>query len=102
MTGVSSADMEKMTAGRMILQIFNAFIVPFTISHALAFGAYFFGTTNLASLLPVAGLLWLGFVVPTTLAPTMWEGKPWKLWAINAGYYLVIIILDAAIISNWL
>lgn len=45
--------------------------------------------------------VWLGFIAPTLLGSVLWEGKPWKLYFINASYYLVSLIVAAAIITQW-
>ena len=37
-------------------------------------------------------VLWLGFVVPVMANGSLWEGKPWSLFLINAGYQLVALM----------
>jgi len=50
----------------------------------------------------VTGLLvWVGFMATSHLGPVLWEGKPMKLYAINAGYHLVSLILMGAILGVW-
>lgn len=45
--------------------------------------------------------LWLGFVATTTLATTIYEGRPGKLWLINTGYQLLNLIVAGAILAVW-
>ena len=44
---------------------------------------------------------WLGFVMPVTLGIVLWEGKSWKLFGINAGYYLVSLPIMGVILAMW-
>jgi hypothetical protein len=43
---------------------------------------------------------WIGFVVPVNLNFVAWEGKPWTLFAIHAGYWLVLLVAVGAIIGG--
>jgi uncharacterized protein DUF1761 len=49
----------------------------------------------------IAFYLWIGLVAPVTVGTVIWEGKPWKLWVLNAGYYLVGLCLMGAILAVW-
>ena len=44
---------------------------------------------------------WIGFVVPVLLGGVAWESKSWKLFGINAGYYLVALLTAGMILSIW-
>ncbi len=44
---------------------------------------------------------WLGFVAMPSLSYVIWEGRPWKLYAINVGYVLVSLKLAGAILAVW-
>lgn len=46
-----------------------------------------------------AGWLWLGFVAPVLLSSVLWEQKSMKLYAINAGYWLVVMLAMALELS---
>lgn len=39
-----------------------------------------------------ASWLWVGFVVPVLLNSVLWERKSLKLYAINIGYWLVVML----------
>jgi hypothetical protein len=41
---------------------------------------------------------WLGFFVPNLLQGVAWERRSWKLFAIDAGYYLTLMLLIAFIV----
>ena len=44
---------------------------------------------------------WLGFVAPPTLAGNMFGGKKINLWFIDAGYYLVSLLIFGAVLASW-
>ncbi len=46
---------------------------------------------SLQDALIVALAMWAGFIVPVLLGPTLWEGRPFKLFLINAGYWFVTL-----------
>jgi len=45
--------------------------------------------------------VWLGFIATTMLGSILWEGKKFKLYAINSGYYLVGLGLMGMILATW-
>lgn len=45
--------------------------------------------------------LWLAFVATVMAVNIVFEGRPWKLWAINSGYFLVALIVNGAILAAW-
>jgi hypothetical protein len=49
----------------------------------------------------IALYLWIGIVAPISVGTVLWEGKSWKLWVLNAGYYLVGLCLMGAILAVW-
>jgi hypothetical protein len=51
--------------------------------------------------LKIAVMAWAGFVAPVTVNMVLWEGKPWKLWMIVAGYALAGLCLMGAILAVW-
>ncbi len=47
-------------------------------------------------------IIWLGFFISTTLLNSvLWEGKSWKLYALNGAYWLVNLIVMGIILSLW-
>lgn len=43
---------------------------------------------------------WLGFVAPVMLSFVAWEGKSWKLFAIQGGYWLVTLLVSGVVIAR--
>lgn len=44
---------------------------------------------------------WLGFIVPLLFGSVAWEGKSWKLFAINAAYWFVSLQVIGMITAFW-
>ena len=45
--------------------------------------------------------LWVGFVAITQGVNTIFAGSRKKLWAINVGYFLVVLFINGAILAVW-
>jgi len=48
-----------------------------------------------------AFFIWLGFYVPLLFGSVTWEGRPWKLFALNAAYYFLNLQLITAVLTYW-
>jgi hypothetical protein len=44
---------------------------------------------------------WLGFVATTTATNYVYEGRPWKLFWINTGMQLVVLVVTGMILAVW-
>lgn len=45
--------------------------------------------------------VWLGFICFVGASETIFAGRPWTLWKINAGYYLVLLLVNGAVLAAW-
>jgi Protein of unknown function (DUF1761) len=85
----------------MCFQFVGALLLSFVMAHTMIFASAYTQTTGYSAGLMNAFWSWLGFIVPVTMGPFLWEGKSWKLWALNAGYYLVAMLIMGVILSVW-
>jgi hypothetical protein len=46
-------------------------------------------------------LLWIGFIAAPSLPQGIYEGRPFKLFAINAGYWLVGLVICGGLVAVW-
>jgi len=46
-------------------------------------------------------LVWLAFAAATTISDTLFANRPWKLWVLNTGYYLAVLIINGALLAVW-
>jgi hypothetical protein len=79
----------------------GALVMAFVLSRGIAFGNAYLGSSSVSTALISAFWFWFGFVAPVLMGPVLWEKKPWKFWTISAGYYLVLMLVMATIISIW-
>ncbi len=101
MTPEKMAEMQKKAMPGYAVSFVAALVMAYVLAHGLVFGNAYLGMSGVTAGLMGAFWYWLGFVVPVTIGTVMWDGKPWSLWFINAGYYLVAILVMGAILSVW-
>ncbi len=77
----------------------GSLVMSYVLTHSLFLAMAFYQTSGISAGLMAGFWNWLGFVMPVTLGVVLWEGKPWKLWFINSGYYLVALLLMGCVLS---
>jgi len=45
--------------------------------------------------------LWLAFVAVVMAGAYVFEGRSWKLWQINAGYFLIVLAANGGLLAAW-
>ncbi len=96
-------------AWRYIVAFIGALLMAFVLANFIALVNNSFGCSdcfNIVSQTLIVDMLatftlWLGFIAPVTIGMVLWEGKPWKVWYIVAGYNLVLLALMGIILSLW-
>lgn len=78
-----------------------ALLMAYVLAHLLVFVSAFFKISGVMAGLQVGFWNWLGFAVPLTAGSFLWEGKPWKLWILNASQYLVSLLAMGVILAVW-
>lgn len=88
----------------MLLTVIGNFFMAYVLAHDVFAWSLVPGIGDMKAGLSVpfqtAFFLWLGYYVPTHLGATTWEGKSWKLTAINLGYHFVSLLIAAIIITK--
>ena len=101
MTPEKTAEMQKKARPAYAASFVGSLIMAFVLSHALVFASTYLNTSGISAGLQTGFWNWLGFVVPVTVGSVLWDGKPWKLWFISAGYYLVMLLIMGVILALW-
>ena len=83
------------------LQTLGALVMAFVFSHIFVFSTTYIHETGLMAAFNAGFWNWLGFVAPVTLTSVLWDGKSWKLWMLNSGYYLVVLLTMGLIFAYW-
>ena len=88
----------------LTLMVIGNFLIAFVFAHNMAAWTFVpetHETGAVGTILSAAIFTWLGFFVPLDLERIAWENKSWKLFAINGGYHLVMLLAAATILTIW-
>ena len=72
-------------------QLATAYALSFLVASSLQY----FGGFSYALIFWV----WLGITLPLHMTGVIWEGKSWKLFALNSGYSLVQLLVMGGVIN---
>jgi hypothetical protein len=75
----------------------GALVQAWILAHFVAYA----GSTTTVDGLVTGFWLWLGFVAVTSAVHLVFEGRSWNLWKINAGYFLVVLLINGALLAAW-
>jgi hypothetical protein len=73
----------------LILAFILAHIVIWTQAATFGWGAL------------VGFIVWVGFIAAPNLPQGIYEGRPFKLFAINSGYWLVGLLIIGGVLAVW-
>ncbi len=104
--GMKEKDMKKTgMGGKMFIALIGSFVVAFVLSHFIE-GMILWKGNAYGAVDPVmtgafAGFwAWLGFLATSLIDPVLWQNKPWSLWMINGGQWLVKLVVMGAILGS--
>lgn len=101
MPGEITRAMKKSMMRSYALMAITSFIMAAVLAHILFYITEFTDVFGVDTAITTALWAWLGFVVPATIGSVLWEDRPWKYWFITAGYWLVALVVAAAILAVW-
>ncbi|MCC7522835.1 DUF1761 domain-containing protein [Candidatus Uhrbacteria bacterium] len=103
--GISASDIEKSKkegmGKTMALNAVGTLVMAYVMAHSMVFATTYLNISGVSAGLQGGLWNWLGFMAPVIMGDQLWGGKPWKLFPITAGYYLVSLCLMGVIISLW-
>ena len=81
----------------MVASFVISLVLSFMLAHVVIWAdAYSFGHGVF-----IGFICWLGFIAGPLLAQQIYEQKPMMLWAINAGYWLVAVLVSGGLLAVW-
>ena len=83
------------------LQYGTAIVACAVIAATLSFIVQYTGPLTIWRGIRAAFWLWLGFVLTTAATQTVFERRPFSLLALDAGFWLVGMILMGGIVGGW-
>jgi len=81
----------------MLLSLFTSLMTAYVLAVIVGI----MGFTGLVYGAVTGLLVWAGFLATSLLGPVLYEGKPMSLYAVNASYYLVSLVLMGAVLGIW-
>jgi len=94
----SSGEMAK----GMIFMVVGNFLMAYVFANNMAAWSFVPGMDQMpaiGTILNSAVFTWLGFYLPVDIGIVTWEKKSWKLFGINTGYHLAMLLVAAAILT---
>ncbi|MGD0732159.1 MAG: DUF1761 domain-containing protein [Terracidiphilus sp.] len=84
-----------------VLGMIASFIGDIVLSFVLVHLDQWTFQTSFAGGISVGVLFWVGLMAPPLLTQHIFENRPFKLFAINAGYWLLAMGLGGGILAAW-
>jgi hypothetical protein len=85
----------------MIAGMISSFIGSLILSFVLAHIVFWSGVTSFWNGALMGLVVWCGFVASPGFAQGIYEGRPFKLFAINTGYWLVALVVSGGMLAIW-
>ena len=99
--GLTDESMKAM-AMKPATAMFWGFVTSLIMAYVLANFTVVWGALGLAGAWSLAFWVWLGFLATTELGSYLWEGRPFKLFVLNAAHRLVSIFLMTVVLVLWM
>jgi hypothetical protein len=102
MVGRKVEDMRREAGTGYVLSALGALVQAFILAHFVAYVAYFYPDYSALTVGLWTGLLaWVAFVAVPQGVNTVFAGTRKKLWAINTGYFLVVLVINGILLAIW-
>ncbi|MBP6913841.1 MAG: DUF1761 domain-containing protein [Candidatus Levybacteria bacterium] len=97
LVGMTKSSKKNNMAKEYVLMAISSLVLAYVFDHILIA----FGSNTLVMALQGAIWTWLGFIATSMLGGVLWLKRPLSLYFIDAGYYLVGMILIGIILTFW-
>lgn len=77
----------------MVSAVFQAFVLAIVLNSI--------GAITVLDGLLAGALLWVGLTAATTVGVTLYSRRSWKFWWLNSSYFLLVMVVNAAILAVW-
>lgn len=102
MPGMMTPELKRDMRRNYALTLAGSLVMAYVLVHMLTFASAYLDAAGASAGIAAGFWSWLGFIAPVLLAPVLWEGKSWRLYALNVGYYFVSLLVMGAILSLWM
>lgn len=101
LVGITKGDMEK-GKKEMPKTYAMTFVGSLVTSCVLAVTISMSPVRSLTTGLVIALWIWMGFIAAVKLSDVIFEKKPWNLYFIECGYYLVFLLMAGGLFGIWI
>jgi Protein of unknown function (DUF1761) len=91
----------KLNSPNRALQFLTAILASAVIAASISYVVQFTGAQTMMRGIRAGFWLWLGFVLTTWATEYVFEVRPFSLLAVNAGFWLVGMVIMGAIVGAW-
>ncbi|OGH02616.1 MAG: hypothetical protein A2798_03180 [Candidatus Levybacteria bacterium RIFCSPHIGHO2_01_FULL_37_17] len=96
------AEMQKKMMPYYAVTYVVSLITAYVLAHVMFLSQNFFNYEPLTTGLMTAFWMWLGFILPIHLGNTIFsEKKDWKLFGLDAAYWLVSLLAMGLVLGFW-
>jgi hypothetical protein len=81
----------------MVASLIGDLVLSFILAHIVAWS----NATGFMYGCVLGVLVWMGFIAAPNLPQGIYEGRPFKLFAINSGYWLVGLCIVGGLLATW-
>lgn len=97
LTGHTPGERPKGAVLSMIASFFGGLILCFMLAHLVVW----IGASDCGFGAFIGFVCWLGFVAVPLFLETLYERRSFKLFAINAGYWLTALLISGGLLAVW-
>lgn len=80
-----------------VINFIAALVMAYVFAHILNG----WQTATISEGLQAGFWVWLGLVATAMIGSVLWERKSWNFYAINTGYYLVVLLINGVLLTIW-
>ncbi len=95
------ADKKKGMGKTYALMTLGTLVMAYVLAHTTEFAMTYTKTYGVTGGFMSGIWTWVGFVAPVKMGDQLWGNKPWKLFLIEGGYYLVSLVVMGIILATW-
>ncbi len=95
-------EMQKKMWGIYGMTFIGSLLMSFVLYHSIFFASSYLNVTGILAGFMGGFWSWLGFILPVSLSAVFFEGKSWRLFILNNGYYLTVLLIMGAILALWM
>lgn len=96
-----SGQAKKASSNTMVRSLIVHFVANAVLVAVLQLFTDLYGARTFTEGAQVGFWIWLGFFATTLVGSVLWENKSWRLYLLNAAYYVVVLSLAGGLLIMW-